>query len=93
MVGSLLGLTALTEDLSEAHVSVGQVRKLVEEAAAQLLGLVELACVNEADSVIGHLVKPLALVIDDRSPADTRSGRGITTLLLTRGGGVSFIRV
>lgn len=91
MFGNLLRLTAYTEELTEAHVSVGEVRKVPEEAVAQLLGLVEFAGVNQVDGVIGHFVEPLASVIDDRAPAATGSRRGVTTLLFTRGGGSSIV--
>jgi len=91
MFGSLLRLTPHTEKLTEVHVSVGEVREVLEEAAAQLLGLVELAGVNQVDGVIGHLVEPLALVINDRSPADAGSGLGVARLLFTGGGGSSFV--
>ncbi len=95
MFGSLLRLTAHTEELAEPHVSIGKVGEVLEEAVAQLFGLVELASMNQVDGVIGHLVEPLALVINDRSPTAAGSvdgsGRGVTTLLFTRGGGGSFV--
>lgn len=72
-----------------------EVRTLVEEAVAQLLGLVEIVGVSQVDGVIGHLVEPLTLVIDDRSPAGAGSvdghRRGVATLLFTGGDGSSFV--
>ena len=53
---------------------IGEVREVLEEAVAQLLGLVELAGVNQVDGVIGHFVEPPAFVIHDRSPAAAGSG-------------------
>ena len=95
MLGSLLRLSPRTEELAEPHVSVGEVGEVLEEAVAQLLGLVELAGVNQVDGVIGHLVEPLALVIDDRSPAGAgsvdRRRRGVATLLFAGGDSSSFV--
>lgn len=53
MVGRLLRLTPRAEELAEAHVTVGDVGVVVEEALTQLLGLVELSGVNQVDDTIG----------------------------------------
>lgn len=95
MLGSLLRLTAHTEELPEAHVSVGKVGEVLEEAVAQLLGFVELAGANQADGVVGPLVEPVAFVIDGRSPAGAGSvggrRRGIAALLFTGSESGSFV--
>jgi hypothetical protein len=75
--GSLLRLAAGAEELTEAHVSVGEVGELVEEPAAHLVGFVELAGANQVDGVVGHLVELLGLVGDNRSPAGAGSGDGV----------------
>jgi len=75
-------------------VSVGEVGEFVEQSVTQALSLVELTGVNQVDSAIGHLVEPLAIVIDDRPPGGARCMDGwrrcITPLLLagSQGGGL-----
>jgi len=49
-------------------VTIWQIGEVIEESMAHLFGLIELACVNQVEDAIGHLVEPLALVIDDRFP-------------------------
>lgn len=93
MLGGLLRLPSRSKQLTEAHVSIGQVGEVVKEATAQLLGLVKLADVNQVDGAIGHLVEPRAIVIDDRSPAGARSidWNRDPMLLFAIGSGRSFV--
>lgn len=86
MVGSLLRLTTCAEELAEAHVTVGDVGVLVEEALTQSLGLVELPGVNQVNDAVGELVELLAVIVDHRAPAGAglvdRRRRGVAALLL-----------
>lgn len=68
MLGGILRLPSRSKQLTEAHVAIREIGEVIEESMAHLLGLIELACVNQVEDTIGHLVEPLALVIDDRLP-------------------------
>ena len=94
MLGCPPRLTARAEELAQAHVSVGEVGELVKEPVTQALSLVELTGVNQVDGPIGHLVEPLAIVVDNRSPEGARRADGwwwcIATLQFagSQGGGL-----
>jgi hypothetical protein len=94
MLGSAARLTARAEELAQAHVSVGEVGELVEEAVTQALSLVELTGVNQVDGAIGHLVDPLAIVVGSGLAEGARRTDGwwrcITALMLagSEGGGL-----
>src|ERR1051325_10152731 len=94
MLGSAARLTARAGELAQAHVSVGEVGELVEEAVTQALSLVELTGVNQVDGAIGHLVEPLAIVVGSGLAEGARGTDGwwrcITALMLagSEGGGL-----
>lgn len=94
MLGRPPRLTAGAEELAQAHVAVGEVGELVEEPVTQALSLVELTGVNQVDGTIGHLVEPLAILVEDGPSEGARRAdrwrRCIAALLLagSQGGGL-----
>lgn len=93
MLGGLLRLTSCPKQLTEAHVAIRKIGEVLEESMAHLFGQVELACVNQVEGAIGHLVEPLALVIDERLPTGAGSvdERRRSTLLFRGDDGSSFV--
>jgi hypothetical protein len=97
MLGGFLGLAARAEELTEAHVSVGDLGELVEEAVAHALGFVELAGMNQVDGAVGQLIDALAVVVDN-GPANAAGCGGrwwwcVAALLVASASGGSFVGV
>lgn len=94
MVGGLLWLATRTEELAEAHVTIGELRVVIEQTLAEALRLIELTGVNQVDDAVGELVDRMAVVGhgEPRNAGHRRWWWSVSALLVAGGalGGLVF---